>query len=383
MKSQSNPVKILYIITQGIWGGAQRYVFDLATHLPSDFTITVAVGENQGPQDLQKALKASNKPNLGIYQLHSLIRAISPITDLKAIFEIRTLVKTEQPDILHLNSSKAGIIGSLAMLGLNRRPKVVYTVHGWVFLEPLAVSVRRLYKFLERLTAHLKDIIIVLSDKEKRVAQNLGIPESKLTIIPLGITLPFFLKKTEAQSQLQKLTKQTKPAKLWIGTIANLFNTKGLDILIKSVPTILKEKPNATFYIIGNGPEKHNLQKLITQENLTDTIFLLGALPNAAALLPAFDLFVLPSRKEGLPYTILEAMAAGLPIVATTVGGISEVLANYPQRFLALPNNQLELTAAIIGALKNTKRTEPVIASLDQTIALTLHCYHQVLKSQP
>lgn len=380
MKSQSNQTKILYIITQGIWGGAQRYVFDLSTNLsPADFVITVAVGEEQGPQDLQQALKASNKPNLGIYQLHSLIRAISPIKDLRAIFEIRQLVKTLQPDILHLNSSKAGIIGSLAMLGLASKPKVIYTVHGWVFLEPLAVSVRRLYKFLEKLTARLKDTIIILSEKEKRVAQNLNIPESKLTIIPLGIKAPQFLTKNKAQLRLQKLSKQIRSPKLWIGTIANLFNTKGLDILIKSVPAILKEKPNARFYIIGSGPEEAQLKQLITRAQLSEKIFLLGAVPEAATLLPAFDLFVLPSRKEGLPYTILEAMAAGLPIVATTVGGISEVLANYPQRFLALPNNQLELTAAIIGALKNTERTTPVIANLEQSITKTLECYQQVL----
>ena len=379
MKSQPNQTKILYIITQGIWGGAQRYVYDLATHLPPDFTVKVAVGEPKGPQDLQEALNGSNKPNLQLYQLQRLVRAIRPIKDLQAILEIRALIKKEQPDILHLNSSKAGIIGSLAVIGLTKKPKLVYTVHGWVFLEPLAVSVRRLYKFLERLTAHLKDTIIVLSEKEKRIAQNLGIPESKLTIIPLGIETPVFLKKTEARAQLQKFSKQPKPSTLWIGTIANLFTTKGLDILIKSVPAILKEKPGARFYIIGSGPEEQNLKKLIIAEKLTDKIFLLGALPNAAALLPAFDLFVLPSRKEGLPYTILEAMAAGLPIVATAVGGVSEMLANYEARFIALPNNQAELTASIISALKNPTKTTSVVVQLEASVMATIESYQHLL----
>lgn len=378
MESQPYQTKILYIITQGIWGGAQRYVFDLTTHLPENFSVQVAVGEAKGPQDLQDALKRSNKPNLHLTQLYRLVRPIHPFQDLRAIFEIRQLIKTTNPDIVHLNSTKAGIIGSLATLWLHPRPKVVYTVHGWVFLEPLSLSVRKLYKFLEKHTARLKDTLIVLSEKEQRVAQNLGVPESKLTIIPLGITKPLFLKKTAAQSHLQKLSRQTKLPKVWVGTIANLFPTKGLDILINSVPTILQKNPGARFFIIGSGPAEARLKKLIVQKNLTTKVFLLGAVPNAATLLPAFDLFVLPSRKEGLPYTILEAMAAGLPIVATAVGGVSEMLSNYEARFIALPNNQAELTAAIIGALKKPIKTTPIVTELKTTIEATLACYSQL-----
>ncbi len=382
MKSQLANPKILYLITQGIWGGAQRYVCDLATHLPPNFSVGVAIGEASGPYDLQEALGQSSNQNIQLYQLKHLVRSIAPFKDFQAIREIRQLIKTTNPDIIHLNSSKAGIIGSLAILGLKHKPKVIYTVHGWVFLEPLSISVRKLYKFLEKTTSHLKDQIIVLSEKEQRIAQNLGIPENKLTILPLGITPPIFLPRKVAQKKIQTLSYLTKPPKLWIGTIANLYSTKGLDILIKAVPAILEINPEAGFFIIGTGPEEANLKKLITDQKLTTKVFLLGGLAKAATFLPAFDLFVLPSRKEGRPYTILEAMAAGLPIVATAVGGVSEMLTNYPAHWIALPNNQLELSAAIISALKNPISSPGTVVELETSINSTVQFYQQLLSAE-
>src|SRR3989338_4857857 len=119
-------LKILYVITQGEWGGAQRYIFDLATNLADDFDVTVAVGEKQGKTDLQKKLgnwetrklkTTDNKnteyriQNIGLKHLK---RNISPIHDILAVFELAKLYRNLKPDIVHLNSSKAGILGSLA-----------------------------------------------------------------------------------------------------------------------------------------------------------------------------------------------------------------------------------------------------------------------------
>ena len=381
MKSQPESQKILLVITQGIWGGAQRYVFDLATHLPPEFQVTVAVGEPQGQPDLQQALKASKSPTVLVHQLNQLVRSVTPLTDLKAIFELRNLIKTQTPDILHLNSSKAGIIGSLATLGLPKRPKVIYTVHGWVFLEPLPRLTRWVYKFLEKQTARLKDQLIVLSEKEKKIGHGIGIPENKLTIIPLGIEPPLFLTKTQARAQLLKHTPRIKPPRQWIGTIANLFPTKGLDILITAAHTILKKNPHLHFFVIGSGPEKNSLEKLIQRLHLHANVHLVGAQPHAATLLPAFDIFVLPSRKEGLPYTILEALTAQIPIVATAVGGISGLLSEYPTGYLVPPNNAAALADTIQSALHalTKKRTINKTASVS-TVAVMVE---QTVKIYP
>ena len=123
--------KILYLITQSEWGGAQRYIFDLATNLPLNrYEISVAAGGNQ------KLHTKLDEKNIKSYKLKNLVREINPIKDLKAYFEIKRLLKEVKPDILHLNSSKAGIIGAIASKHAGVK-KIIYTVHGFVFNEPM------------------------------------------------------------------------------------------------------------------------------------------------------------------------------------------------------------------------------------------------------
>ena len=173
-----NKQKLLYIITQGEWGGAQRHVFDLATNLADEFDITVAVGEQDGRHDLQQKLQINSK--IQIVQLKHLIRPVSPIHDILALFEIAKLYKTLKPDIVHLNSSKAGITGSFAKLFVKNcklkieNCKLIYTVHGWVFNEPLGRAKKALYRWLEKFTARWKKKIIVLSDFDHQTGQKAG-----------------------------------------------------------------------------------------------------------------------------------------------------------------------------------------------------------------
>ncbi len=373
MKSQSEPGKILYIITQGFWGGAQRYVFDLASSLPPE-SVTVAIGEASGPQDLQVALSRLSPPRQ-VLALKHLVRPIRPLEDLRAIFEIRKLYQTGGFTVVHLNSSKAGIIGSLAAIGLKNRPKIIYTVHGWVFLEPLAYPVRLLYRWLEKWTARFKDTLIILSEKEKRIGLSLNIPEKKLQIIQTGITTPKFYLAKDARQKLCALTT-TKTPNYWVGTIANLFLTKGLDILIAAAAEIVHQKPGVHFFILGTGPEQANLENLIKKLKISKNIHLLGAVPEAAAYLKAFDVFVLPSRKEGLPYTIFEAMSAGIPIVATAVGGISGLLADYSLSTLCVPNNVRALQDALISNLNHRQTIDPKkVRTVEEMVAETIRFY--------
>lgn len=377
MKSQLDHPKILYLITQGEWGGAQRYVFDLSSKINEIFIVSVAVGKPKGLHNLADTLK--NNSNINCSQLKHLQRAINPYHDIRAIFELRQLYKNEQPDIVHLNSSKAGIIGSLAAIGLKNRPKIVYTVHGWVFREALNWFAKNTYLLLEKWTAHYKDSIIVLSPEEKNSAETiLKIPAKKLTVIPLGIIPPSFLPPTRARAKISELAKMPLESKLLVGTIAHLYKNKGIDILIKAVAQLTKNNPNAHFVIIGAGPEELNLKKLIVEQKINH-VHLVGSYENAAELLPGFDLFVLPSRKEGTPYTILEAMAAGLPIVATAVGGIKTLLQNYSASWITKPDPN-QLAGSLADALKNPKKGMPMITPIETTIKQTIALYQKLLE---
>ncbi len=341
MKSQ---VKILFVITQGFWGGAQKYVLDLATHLDPLYDITVALGREDAEHFGHK-LKAVN-PSIKIFPLTHLKREISPLHDLLAIRELKQLYQSRKPDIVHLNSTKAGVLGSLAKTA---QTKIIYTAHGWVFLEPLGSIRKAIYRYAETYTAPYKDAVIVLSKEDKAVAQTeLHIPENHLYTIPLGISPIYFLTKTDAQQKLMAMNPNIDGTKVLALTIANHYPTKGLDILIQAVSQLSTEEKNKfQFCIIGDGPEHTRLQTDININHLEQTIFLLPSIENAAQYLLAADLFILPSRKEGLPYVILEALQAGLPLIATQVGGLPTLLANTPETTLLAPGDSVALTRAL------------------------------------
>jgi glycosyltransferase involved in cell wall biosynthesis len=349
--SASGGKKILYIITQSELGGAQRYILDLAKNLKEEFEISVAFGEQGEKGKLARKL-AENSINH--YTVPYLKRAISPINDFLAFISIIKLIKKLRPDIIHLNSSKISIIGSLAAKScyvLYVKCYVVYTVHGWVFNEPLPLWQRLFYKYAEKFTAFLKDKIICVSEYERQIAiQEKITHEKKLITIHNGIEEINLLLPEQARRKLSQIKNskfKIQNSKFIIGTIANLYKTKGLEYLIEAIRLLINIGLNITTIVIGEGEERKNLEDLIAQTNLKNNFILVGEINNAACILPAFDVYVCSSLKEGFPYTILEAMSAGLPIVSTNVGGISEIITDKESGILVEPKNPKALAEGI------------------------------------
>lgn len=343
--------KILYIITQSDWGGAQKYIFDLATNLykSQEYNVIVAAG---GSGELFGLLEAKNLP---VARLKYLTRVIRPLYDLLAYFEIKKLIKTVKPDIVHLNSSKAGAIGALAARRLGV-PKIIYTAHGFVFNEPLSPFKKWLYKKIELFSSKRIDKIIAVSEYDRQAATGAGIAPNKLITIHNGIDFAAmnFRPRDETRNFLrQRIRAATDQffnfsTNQLIVTIANFYTTKGLNVLIRAMTRV-----DAKLIIIGDGLLRSNLENLIRELRLDDKIFLTGYLGNAGQYLKAFDLFVLPSRKEGLPYTLLEVAAAGVPIVATSVGGVPEIIQDGVNGYLARAHDVKALADAINRGLVN------------------------------
>lgn len=342
-KSQT---KILYLITQSDSGGAQKYVYDLSANFSQKYNIIVASGEsafNRRDKQGYKSEMAQKLDDRGIkykYIPH-LKRAILPWRDFLAFWQIVKLIKSEKPNIIHLNSSKISILGSLAARWC-KTPKVIYTVHGWVFNEELPAWKKAFYKTLEKFTAKFKNQIICLSefDKQTAIKQKI-VPAEKISVIYNGIAPIKFLPRDEARKKL-KIHDGT----ILVGTIANLYKTKGLNYLIEAMNQVSGTRRQVL--IIGDGPEKNNL------ESSNDKITLAGNIPNAASLLSAFDIYVCSSIKEGLPYTILEAMKAGLPIISTDVGAIPEIITDGKNGLLVEPKKPEQLVEKIKYLIDNT-----------------------------
>lgn len=366
-------MNICLLVTQSEWGGAQRYVFDLAAAIAGEHVFTIAAGPDGANDELFRRAQAAGFLTKRINHLR---RAISPLHDIAALFEIAHVVESGRYDILHTNSSKADVLGALAARLVRPRPKVVATIHGWVFLEPLGAVRRAMYIIVLRLAARLRDATILLGKREQCAAihYRIGAPE-RLTIIPLGIEPVTPLPREEARNRLE--VPGGAPV---VGAIANLYRTKGLDVLIAAAPSVLSRVPNARFVIIGEGPERAALTAAIAAAGLADRVHLLGTVPDAARCLSAFDVLALPSRKEGLPYALLEGVAHGLPIVATAVGDIPDA-AQHKKNIVLIPSEDAHALAdALTAALCAMSARKPEPAHTAAHMALqTKACYRKLI----
>ncbi|MFA6273381.1 MAG: glycosyltransferase family 4 protein [Candidatus Paceibacterota bacterium] len=349
--------KILYVITKSNFGGAQRQVFDLATGLPKDkFEVIVALG---GKGLLKEKLETAGIRTISI---DTLGRDIKIFSDLISFFKIFQIIRKEKTAIVHAHSPKAGGLATLAAFFL--KTKIIYTSHGWTFREKRGWLWRLMVRLVSWLIVALSDKTIVVSEDDKREAADfLGVKE-KIICIQNGIGAINFLDKTEARKKI--LSDQEKLyGTFWFGTIAELHKNKGLNFAIEAID---KELP-AILVIIGEGEERKKLERLIAERGLQEKVFLAGHIDNAATLLKAFDVFILPSIKEGMPYSALEAGSAGLPTIASSVGGLPEIVTDMESGILVQAGRPAEIKKAVEFLLNNPERRAVFGAALQNTIA--------------
>ncbi len=344
-----NKIKILYIITKGVWGGAQKYVYSLATNLPKETHEGVVVcGEGE---ILKQKLESKG---IRVIEILNLKRDISIVAEIKSFITLYKILKSEKADALHLNSPKAGGIGTVAGR-LLRIPKIIYTAHGWTFNEKRALLSDIAIRFFSWITVVLCTNVIVIAKKEDQQALTMPfVSRKKVTLIHNGIEpIEFQERNTARMNLLPSLSKNYESDTLWIGTIAELHKNKAHAYLISALSKI-----NHPFVciIIGEGEERKNLENLIRIYRLEEKIFLVGFKDKAAQYLKAFDIFTLTSTKEGLPYGILEAGLASLPVVATRVGGIPDIIENNITGLLVSHENIHQTRDALEHLIENPEQ---------------------------
>src|SRR3989344_1982148 len=301
--------KVLFVITKSVWGGAQKYVFDMAANLPRDSFEPVIAGGGKGIM-AEKIISA----NLPYLKIESFQRDINFWKEIFSFFEILKILFKTKPDIVHVSSSKAGGTAGMAIFVYSATKKMtkpflllghkgesyekasssslpiaIFTVHGWAFLESRPKWQIFLIKLASKITCLFYDNIICVSRNDYNSAiKNKIAPAQKLTVIHTGIN--------PANYDFQERTEK----EFTVGAIGEATKNKGHKYLIEAS----KNFPNIKLNIISN-------------------------IPNASKYLKNFDIFVLPSLKEGLPYVLLEAGLAGLPAIASNVGGIPEIIGSY------------------------------------------------------
>jgi len=345
-------IKIVFLITKSTLGGAQQYVSDLMSNLPQDrFESVIVVGGNGPLIDILK------NEGFHVYTLPTLKRDISFFNEIRTFFTLISILRTEKPDILHINSSKAGVIGSVAGR-LTRVPRIIFTVHGWAFNEDRSALQKRVFKTLHFITILLTHVTIVVSNGTK-AQMNWPFVQKKMRVVHLGRTVINIKQKEEARGILEMRVQDSASRLMdyhedfWIGTIAELHPIKRLNRAIDAVATLVTEIPKLRFIIVHDGQLRAQLEQQVRDLHLEHHVFFTGTIENAARLLPAFDLFVLPSKSEAFAYVLIEAGQAHVPVVATHVGGIPDVITNNKTGLLVPPDDTEALTDALRTMITN------------------------------
>jgi len=334
----------------------------------ANYEVVVAAGPEG--DDENGLLSILEKRGINTKHLKYLRRSINPFFDFLGLIEIYKLMRKEKPDILFLCSSKAGFLGSLAHKVNSKfkiqNSKLIYRIGGWTFNDPWPKWKKKLYISIEKYTAKLKDIIVNNADSDRKQAIELGIkPKEKIVLIHNGVDTAKldseFLSKEEARRELN-----LEQSDFIVGTIANFYPPKGLKYLIEA--THLLSARDSKFIVIGDGEERSLLEKMIEEKKLKNNFILKGVIPEAYKYLKAFDIFVLPSVKEGFPWTILEAMAAEVPVIATKVGAIPEIIENNKNGILIEPKNPNDLAESIKRLIDDKNLRENLAREARKTV---------------
>ena len=300
--------RIFYLITRSEPGGAQSHVLELLKGFKDQYELILASGEEGFLLDEARRL------GIRTYLIDNLQRNPSPSDDYKAYKEIVTVLRESKPDLVYCHSSKAGILGRLAAhrLGI----KTVFTAHGWSFAEGTPLSRKLIGLLPERLLAYWTDSIITVSDTDRDLAirYRIGRPE-KIVTIHNGIA-------DQPQPVVNKVDKEsTRPITLIM--VARFAAPKYYAQLIDASATI---KGDFRLRLVGDGPLFESMKKRAEDLNLSGIVEFLGSRDDVDELLANSDVFILVSDWEGFPISILEAMRAGLPVIACNVGGIHEAI---------------------------------------------------------
>ncbi len=360
--------KILILITKSNWGGAQRYVFDLATALKDRHDVVVGLGGNG---TLFEKLQAAGVRTIS---LPFLTRNVHAFKDIATFFGIIRLIRKERPDVLHVNSSKIGGLGGLAGR-LTGVPRIIFTAHGWAFNEKRPAWQRGIIACAHWCTIVLAHRVIAVSHKMLRDVAWMPFVQHKITVIWNGVPTVSPMAHSEARAHLISLLSPDMQAHIreknpyFCGAISELHMNKGLDFLIEAVP-LIRERTAApfVFFIAGDGELRETLRAHIKAAGVEDVVLFAGHVSNAAHYVSGFDAFIMPSRTEGLPYAILEAGLAGLPVIASNIGGIPEVIRQLENGILVRTGDIKDIADAVIFVMQEKAKAAALGAALHERI---------------
>jgi len=338
----SKKIRVLHLTNSLNYGGLERVVIDICRHLdPAEFEPMVACIKWKGPQ--AKLLEDAGIP------IVTLKKEGSSLAKYTSFFELRKIVRKYKIDVIHTHNTGPLLESMIAHLTSFTFPQIIHTDHARTSWPD-----KKRYMMFEQIASKYVYSMIAVSDEAKEKLMHFEhIPENRIEIVYNGIPIENFHEQSGKENEIRKELKIDQ-FKYVIGLCVVLRKLKGIVHLLNALPEIIKACPDLVCVIGGSGPEKEELEQLANELHLQDSVRFIGPRDDVGRVLSIFDLYILPSESEGLPLSLLEAMAAQRCIVATNVGGIPKVLEYGKCGVLVPPGDPIALSEAVIGLLKSS-----------------------------
>jgi glycosyltransferase involved in cell wall biosynthesis len=352
--------KIVHIITRLDKGGSAEITLQVASLLSREkYEVFLAHGlsleSNMGVMEQEALawdLSIAEKKGLRVFSIPSLVRRLSLKNDLLALISIYRLIKRIKPHIVHTHTSKAGVLGRLAAC-LARVPIIVHTPHGHVFHSYYGYIITKIIVFVERALSLITDKITALTDRERDEHLEQGIASvEKYVIIHSGVMLQQIMN-MDIDVETGKKKFDIPQNSNVIGVVGRLVPIKGHKYLVSAAKRIVKEFDNTIFVFVGDGYLKSNLERQAESLGVRKNIVFTGWRSDVIDVIGLFDILVLPSLNEGMGKVLVEGMALGKPIVASSVGGIIDLVKNGDNGILVPARDTGALEEAILRLIRN------------------------------
>ena len=331
-------MKILHIVGESEYGGGTVYTFSILKRLIKEGHSVCLLTTNS------ETIQEAGKLGIPVVSHIAIRREINIFQDSKALFSLTRYIKREKYDIVHTHTSKGGFIGRIAAR-LAGTPKVVHTIHGFYFNKDSPFLKKLFYGGLEKTAGWFGHIMIAVNNEDREMAIKYGIVKrEKIITIYNGVNI----EKNESSLAVGTgyfhccdIKKEFNISKddILIGIVGRLYWEKGQMYGIEAIGKLKEHFPGIKLLLIGKGPDEDNFKYKVKELGLDDSVIFTGFRKDIADWLEIMDIFLLPSLREGMSITLLEAMAAGKPIICTDIRGNREVINDGVNGLLVKPKS--------------------------------------------
>lgn len=340
-------IRVLHVAEAA--GGVERYLEALFKYTDHDQVENILICSQN--YDYEKMKQLTDRV-IVIKMAHQ----IDSKADFKSIKAIRHYIRQIKPDIVYAHSSKAGALARIADLGINN--KVIYNPHGWAFNMQQSAKKKEMYKWVERILAYFCDKIVCISDAERESAlrEKICNPD-KLQVIYNGIDL----EEINSTVPIKRIELGIPNDAFVVGMVGRLSKQKAPDTFVKAAKLIKEAIPNAYFLMVGDGELRNQIEDMIQQYGLDSSFLITGWVDNPITYMKIMDVGMLLSRWEGFGLVLPEYMACDVPIVATNVDAIPNIIKNEKNGLLIKKDNYKLSAEAVIKIFKNKKLRQKLI----------------------